>query len=228
MNTARIRLPTHKPLKILPWYVNCTLDPKEATKVAAHVSSCPICQREVDDLAKLFAKRARQMPKRPVDEARLDDLFARIDRYEGERRRTQHVERISLRERLLGMMDWLIARPALAGACAALVLAVIAVPVITSRMAEGPYEVLSDATAPTEQLRVRLRFQTAPAPADVERAVKASLAQQKLTNPYRIERQANGEYVVTFEKKPDIAAMSRLLEDLRRASNGADVAIDGG
>jgi anti-sigma factor RsiW len=229
MNTARIRLPTHKPLKILPWYVNCTLDPKEATKVAAHVSSCPICQREVDDLAKLFSARARLVPKRPVDEARLDDLFARIDRYEGERRKTQHVERISLRERVLGIMDWLIARPALAGACAALLLAVIAVPMLTSRMTDdGPYKVLETPGAATEQLRVRLRFQTAPAPADVERAVKASLAQQKLASPYRIERQPNGEYVVTFEKKPGVAAMSLLLEDLRRASNAADVAIDGG
>jgi anti-sigma factor RsiW len=229
MNTARIRLPTHKPLKILPWYVNCTLDPKEATKVAAHVSGCPICQREVDDLAKLFSTRARLVPKRPVDEARLDDLFARIDRHEGERRKTQPVERISLRERLLGIMDWLIARPALAGACAALLLAVVAVPMLTSRTADdGAYEVLETPGAATEQLRVRLRFQTAPAQADVDRAVQTSLAQQKLANPYRIERQPNGEYVVIFEKKPGVAAMSRLLEDLRRTSNAADVAIDGG
>jgi glucose/arabinose dehydrogenase len=156
-------------------------------------------------------------------------LFARIDRYEGERRKTQHVERISLRERVLGIMDWLIARPALAGACAALVLAVIAVPMLTSRTAEdGAYEVLETPGAVTEQLRVRLRFQAAPAQADVERAVQASLAQQKLANPYRIERQPNGEYVVVFEKKPGVEAMSRLLEDLRRASNAADVTIDGG
>ena len=230
MNTARLRLPTHKPLKILPWYVNCTLDPKEETKVAAHVSTCAICQREVEDLAKLFSARARVLPKRPVDEARLDDLFARIDRHEGERREAQRTEQRSLRETRPGFLDWLIARPALAGAVAALVLAVVAVPlVMNSRADRAPYEVLTGPdTAATEQMRVRLRFQRAATQADVDKVVQSSLAQLKLSLTYRVERQPNGEYVVIFDRKPSVSEMSRLLEELRRASTVAAVAIDGG
>jgi anti-sigma factor RsiW len=228
MNTARIRLPTHRPLKILPWYVNCTLDPREATKVAAHVRGCPICQREVEDLARLFSSRAKSLPKRPVEEARLDQLFARIDRYEMDRRREARTERRSLRDIVnTSLFGWLIARPAWTGAFAALILAVIAIPMLNQRTVERPYEVLSSENGVTEQLRVRIRFTGTATQEDVERLVRASLAQQQLTNPYRIERRGNGEYVVIFAQKPGVAEMSRLLEDVRESANVADVVIDG-
>jgi len=232
MNTARIRMPAHKPLKLLPWYVNRTLEPQEEAKVAAHVRGCSICQREVNDLAKLFATRARTVPPRPVNEARLDEVFARIDRYEAERgRQARRAESSrSLRESVLACVDWLIARPALPAAIAAVVLAAVAVPMLMPRAIDDnpSYTVLSDANPVAEPLRVRLRFQATTEPAAVERAVKTSLGQQKLTNPFKLERQANGDYLVIFEQKPSIAALSRLLDDLRHVPNVADVAIDDG
>ncbi len=231
MNTARQRLPAHKPLKLLPWYVNCTLEPQEAAKVAAHVRGCRICQREVNDLAQLFAERARAMPPRPVSETRLDEVFARIDRYEAERRReARPTESRSLRESVLALIDWLIARPALPAAVAALLLAVIAVPMLLPHAIDKSpsYTVLSDSSEVAEPLRVRLRFQAATEPAAAERIVKASLARQKLANPFKLERRPNGDYVVIFEQKPSIAALSQLLDDLRHATNVADAAIDDG
>jgi hypothetical protein len=231
MNTARLRLPAHKPLKLLPWYVNCTLEPQEAAKVAAHVRECPICQREVNDLAKLFATRARTVPPRPVNEARLNEVFARIDRYEAERgREARRAPAPSLRESVVAFLDRLIARPALPAAVAALVLAAITVPLLMPRAVDKSpsYTVLSDSNTVGEPLRVRLRFQAATEPAAAERIVKASLAQQKLANPFKLERRPNGDYLVIFEQKPSIAAMSRLLDDLRHAKNVADVAIDDG
>src|SRR5262249_46840250 len=153
------RLPAHKPLKLLPWYVNCTLEPQEAAKVAAHVRGCVVCQREVNDLAKLFAARARTVPQRPVNEARLDEVFARIDRYEAERAPARHAESRraesrSLRESLLAFVDWLIAKPALPAAFAALLLAVIAVPMLMPHAVDQSesYSVLSDSKSVAEPL----------------------------------------------------------------------------
>jgi hypothetical protein len=234
MNTARSRRLFHRPLKLLPWYVNSTLDPAEARKVAAHVSECLTCQREIGDLVKLFSGRARSLPKRPVDEARLDDLFARIDRYEAQPQSPSRVERVSLRQLLsTGIFGWLGARPALvAGAFAAVILAVIAVPTllqspVADRSAvESPYEVLSEEGVAGEPLRVRLRFATALHADAAERWVRSSLNQHKLTNAYRLEPRENGEYVVIFTKQPSVEALSRLLEDWRGAPNVVDVAID--
>lgn len=230
MNTARARRPFHRPLKTLPWYVNCTLDPKEARKVAAHVTGCLTCQREIEALVKLFSARARTMPKRSVNEAQLDELFGRIDRYEAQRQRPPRAERSSLREVLTtGIFGWLTARPALvAGALAVVILGVSVVPMVHSPTTESPYRVLSSDDAAAQPLRVRLRFQTAPTPDTVERLVRASLNQYKLASPYRIEQRANGEYIVIFERKPTVAALSRLLDAWRGAPNVADVAIDGG
>lgn len=234
MNTARLRHPLHRQLKLLPWYVNCTLEPKEARKMAAHVAECHICQREVDSLVRIFSARARTMPKRPVSEARLDDLFSRIDRYEGEKRREAQAERSSerpsLRQKLsTGIMDWLGVRPALlGGAVAAVVLGIVAVPLLRAPATDDSYKVLTSEQAPAEELRVRLRFQGAQSEADVKRLVQSGVAQQKLAGPYRVERRENGEYVVIFQKKPGLAALSQLLEVWRNAPGVTDVAIDGG
>jgi hypothetical protein len=172
------------------------------------------------------------VPPRPVNEARLDEVFARIDRYEAERGRPARPAQPSrsLRDAALAVVDWLIARPLVPAAVAALVLAVIAVPMLMPRAIDKSpsYTVLSDEKTLAEPLRVRLRFQAATEPAVAERAVKTSLAQQKLANPFKLERQPNGDYIVIFEQKPSIAAMSRLLDDLRHAPNVADVAIDDG
>jgi anti-sigma factor RsiW len=229
MNTARLRRPLHRQLKLLPWYVNCTLEPKEARKMAAHVTACEICQQEVGELVRLFSARARTVPKRPVDEARLDDLFSRIDRYEAERRRPARTERSSLRELLTtGIMGWLGARPALvAGALAIALLAVIGIPRLYSPTAESPYQVLTDENAPAEELRIKLRFQSATSADAVERLVRSGLTQQKLSNPYRIEQRATGEYVVIFEKKPSVAALSHLIDAWQNAPGVAEVTIDG-
>ena len=115
-------------------------------------------------------------------------------------------------------------------AVAAVVLAAVAVPMLMPHAADtsASYTVLSDSSEVAEPLRVRLRFQAATEPAVAERVVQASLAQQKLANPFKLERRPNGDYVVIFDQKPSIAAVSRLLDDLRHAANVADVAIDDG
>lgn len=244
MNTAR--RPFHRPLKELPWYVNCTLEPAEARKVAAHVSTCHTCQREVGELAKMFSDRARAMPRRPVQEARLDELFSRIDQYEAQRAQAPRTAAASaakgpsfraesLIERLNnGIFGWLTARPALAGGVFAAVIVAIALPALLRSPAavqpavDTPYEVLSTDSPATAELRVRVRFQGTQTPDVVNQWVKSTLTQHKLANAYRLEPRQNGEYVVIFREKPSIEAVSRLLEDWRGAPNVIDVAIDAG
>jgi hypothetical protein len=197
---------------------------------ATHVSDCEICRQEIDQLVRLFSARARTMPKRPVSEARLDELFGRIDRYEADRRRRPvRAERSSLRELLTtGIIGRLGARPALvAGALAIVFLAVVGIPRLYSPTAESPYQVLTDESAPAEELRIRLRFESATSAEAVERIVRSGLTQQKLSNPYRIERRDTGEYVVIFEKKPGVAALSHLIDIWQNAPGVAEVTIDG-
>lgn len=233
MNTARIRLPVHRPLKVLPWYVNRTLEPAEERKVAAHVRECPTCQREVGELARLFSTQARAMPKRPVSEARLDDLMGRIDPFEASQRKAPVVEQRSLGERLSARLsDWLGMRPALlAGGLAALVLAV-AIPTLLRDSShgltrtDGAYEVLSTNDAATEPLRVLVSFDDAQTPETVNQWVKSTLTGYPDAGSYDVEQRADGAYVVTFQKKPPLETVSRLLNDWRSTPNVAGVSLN--
>jgi anti-sigma factor RsiW len=229
MNIVSLRHLTHGPLKLIPWYVNCTLDEKESRRVAAHVRTCPMCQREVDDLAKIFSARARTLGAHPVDESQLDALLTRIENYESQQRRVAQEPPAGSSNSLSTMLfGWLPSRPALvAAASAALVLGIVTVPLLRQPAVAPAYRVLGSDEPANDQLRLRLQLQTDAAPDVVRRLVDASTAQYGLAGEYRVESHQNGEYVVIFAKKPPVDAMSRLLESLRAAPDVVGVAIDG-
>jgi hypothetical protein len=66
-------------------YVNGSLGARLLRDLEVHLCDCPACQRESGALAALFEAIAGSLPERQVDEARLNALIARIDRYEMER-----------------------------------------------------------------------------------------------------------------------------------------------
>jgi anti-sigma factor RsiW len=219
-------------LENLPWYVNGQLEPEEFHRVETHLGGCAACRREADGLAMLLSTHAAAIPDRPVDEARLDALFARIDRYEATRRErlvgVRNIARPSLWQRFReALASWLTMQPALvAGAFAAVLLAAVVVPVLRSQAPEVPqYEVLGPAT---DALSIRVRFQTAADATALERLIEASRTEGQLTGQYRIEKRTSTEYVVVFEQKPGIEAVSKVIQSWRSAPNVTEVAIDDG
>jgi hypothetical protein len=242
MDTVRSSDPMHRELELLlPWYVKGRLDANETRQVQAHLNKCPTCRAEADGLTKLFTVHEQTMVDRPVDEARLNDVFARIDAYEAQR--TQRAERLSSEgdprrssvwtnvwSRLGAMLsDWLSARPALlAGTFAALVLAVIAIPMLrTTTAPDDQYGLLSSGEPASESLSLRVRFTGTPTRQEVERLVQSSLRERKMQGAYRIEPRGSGEYVVTLQQKPSIDALSGLVGEWQSSPNVADVAIEG-
>ena len=125
---------THEEVqKVLPWYANHRLDAEASRRVEAHLADCAICRGDVDGLSTVLAAHERSLPERPVNEARLDALFARIDQHEAERRRApQRAEPTGVIARAV---QWLTVRPALAaGSLAAVLLATAG----TARTAKAP------------------------------------------------------------------------------------------
>lgn len=213
--------------QVLPWYVNKRLGTDQAQRVEAHMAGCPICRGEVDELAALFTAHDSGGADRPVNEARLDAVFARIDRYEAERRR-QADRRGRPRWDLLGigLLGWLIARPALvAGTFAAVALTVVAVPMLRSP-GEVPYQVLSSGEPAAEALRVRLEFQTAPDRGAIERVVSEGIAGRVSQAAYRVEQRSATEYLVIFAHKPPVTTVSDIVDSWSRAPNVRAAAID--
>lgn len=218
---------THEEVRtVLPWYANKRLDAGMSRRVEAHLAACAVCRGDVDGLNAMLAAHEQSLPDRPVNEARLDALFARIDRYEAERRRApQRTERRSL---FAGALQWIATRPALAGgSLAAVLLAVFMAPTLFQSPVEHEYSVLSTKGADAAAFVVRVGFKAPTEQAEVERTVAASLGEQ--TQPaYRVERRSATEYEIVFDSKPSVAAVGRMLTQLTGAPNVANAMIDDG
>lgn len=219
---------THEEVQaVLPWYANKRLDAGTSRSVEAHLAACAICRGDVDGLNAVLATHEQSLSERPVDEARLDALFERIDRYESERRRAPpRAERKGL---LASVLLWLTTRPALAaGALATVVLAVFMAPgLFESRAPVGhDYSVLSSKGADTAPFVVRVGFKTPIEQAEVERTIAASLGDQGIPT-YRVERRSPSDYAVVFDSKPSVAVAGQLLTQLSTSPDVASATIDG-
>jgi anti-sigma factor RsiW len=220
--------------RLLPWYVKGQLNPEQARQVDSHMQGCLACRREAEGLTQLFCAHTQLSKPRPVDEARLDALFARIDSYETSRRRQPPLARNtgSVLTRLREMLtEWLNTRLMLVGgACAAILLAVaIGVglePTALTPAVETQQQVLSSPTTTASKLRVKLQLRSAMSQAEVERLIAATLTERKVQLGYRVEQRSGAEYAVIFEQTPDLVVLSELLETWRGMPSVVDAGID--
>jgi len=220
---------THEEVqKVLPWYANKRLDAQASQRVEAHLAECPICRGDVDGLNAVLAAHEGSAPERAVNEARLDALFARIDKHEAERRRQpQPAQRVSLIARVV---RWFSVNPALAaGSVAAVFLAVFMVPGLQQQSNPGQaFSVLSSNKAATQPFSVNVRFATAPARGEVERLVTAALADSQDVPAYRIEQRSPTQFLIAFDSKPSVMLADRILTQLAGTPNVAAATIDAG
>ena len=72
---------------LLPWFVNGTLDSFEQSNVEEHLAACDRCRSAVDDLNAIRKAAGGHSATPLVPEPRIDQLNARIDRYENGKRR---------------------------------------------------------------------------------------------------------------------------------------------
>jgi anti-sigma factor RsiW len=218
--------------RLLPWHVKGQLDPERSRQVDMHLQGCLACRREAEGLTQLFCAHSQLNKPRPVDEARLDALFAKIDRYEESRRPQPPRARAAssmlsrLREVLMGWFFDTRLMLAAGGACAAALLAIIIGPMVSSPDVGIQHQVLSSPTQGADELRVKLQVRSATSQADVERIVATTLTERKLQIQYRIERRSAGEYALIFARKPDFAALSELLGAWSSAPGIASASID--
>lgn len=218
--------------RLLPWYVKGQLDPAQLRQVDLHLQGCLACQREAEGLTNLFCAHEQLNQPRPVDEARLNALFDRIEQFESSQRRQPPRDRTEasvfsqLRDMILGWFD---NRLMLIGsACAAALLIIVAAPMMLSPSIETQQQVLSSGTNAPNELRVKLQFRSAMSQAQVRRVVATALAERQLQIAYRIEQHSAGEYALVFEQKPDFAVLSALLEAWNKAPEVAAATIDDG
>jgi hypothetical protein len=225
---------THEEVqKVLPWYANKRLDAEESRRVEAHLAACPICRGDVEGLSTVFAVHERSLPDRPINEERLDALFARIDRHEAERRRAaKPIERTGFVARA---MQWLTTHPGLAaGSLATVLLAVFMSPALLQQQAQvgqepgHDFSVLGSKGAETAPFALRLSFDSAPASGEVERLVAASTGQAPSLPAYRIEQRSPTEFRVVFDRKPSVAAAGHMIAQLEGTPNVAAASIDAG
>jgi anti-sigma factor RsiW len=220
---------THEEVqKVLPWYANKRLDAQASQRVEAHLAACPICRGDAEGLNAVLAAHEGSAPERAVNEARLDALFARIDKHEAQRRRQpQSVERVGLIARA---MQWFRVNPALAaGSVAAVFLAVFMLPGLQQQPNPGQeFSVLSSNKAAAQPFVVNVRFATAPARGEVERLVAATLADSQDVPAYRIEQRAPTQFLIAFDSKPSVMLADRILTQLAGTPNVAAATIDAG
>jgi hypothetical protein len=223
---------THEEVqKVLPWYANKRLDADTSRRVETHLAACALCRGDLEGLNVTLAAHDRALPDRPVSEARLDALFARIDRHEAQRREaTQRDERGGQDVNVIArVMQWLTVRPAfVAGSLAAVLLAVFMAPVMFQAQDPLPqeFQVLSTKGAQAPFV-VRVQFTTATEQSEVERAVAAIVGGAAGLPGYRIEQRSPTDYAVVFDSKPSVAVAGQMLTQLGATPNVASASIDG-
>jgi hypothetical protein len=216
---------THEEVqKVLPWYANHRLDAEESRRVEAHLTACAICRGDVEGLTAMLAAHEKSLPERPVNEARLDALFERIDRHDAERRRGHS------RGETVPWWQWFTMRPALAaGSLAAVLLAVFMAPgLFETQQSAQEFSVLSQKGGEIAPFVVRVRFNTVPARDDAERSIASSIRQMPSLPAYRVEQRSSAEYAIVFESKPSVEAVGQLLTQLGGVANVASTAVDDG
>ncbi|MEO5494611.1 MAG: zf-HC2 domain-containing protein [Sphingomonas sp.] len=120
-------------LKLLPWYMNDTLDDAEAAMVEAHLAECPVCQREAESEHGL--KKGVTSLGVDVDQG-WAAIARKLDATDG-----PPIRRASVWRQRIGL-GW-----ATGGALAASV-ATIAIVSLPATKTADPYHTLGTATAP--------------------------------------------------------------------------------
>lgn len=227
---------THEEVqKVLPWYANHRLDAEESRRVEAHLAACAICRGDLDGLNTVLTAHEKSLPERPVNEARLDTLFSRIDQYEAQRRsvaagstgRQSPAGTVPVVARVL---QWLTMRPAFAaGSLAAVLLAVFMAPVLFQAQEPGQeFSVLSQKGAEAAPFVVRIQFSEALDRTDAERSIATSIGQTRSLPAYRIEQRSPTDYAIVFDSKPSVAVAGQLLTQLGGTQNVVSARIDEG
>jgi hypothetical protein len=223
---------THEEVqKVLPWYANKRLDADTSRRVETHLAACALCRGDLEGLNIALEAHERALPDRPVNEARLDALFGRIDRHEAQRRRTsQRDEQVGQDKNVFARaLQWLTGRPALAaGSLAAVLLAVFLAPVVfqAQEPAGREFQVLSTKGAEAAPFVVRVRFTAPTEQSEVERSVAASVGGAAELPQYKVEQRSPTDYAVVFDSKPSVAVAGQLLTQLGATPNVASATID--
>ncbi|MGO4222881.1 anti-sigma factor [Lysobacter sp. TAF61] len=128
--------------RLLPWYVNGTLDEGEHARVERHLGQCPQCQREVELLRGLAASRAAEHASPDPTAA-----FLRLrQRLQAPHSRPARSMAARTRQAWSGLSAWL--RPAVAVPCA-LALAMLGIVAYRADLpAPAMYRTLGDTPAP--------------------------------------------------------------------------------
>ena len=154
----------------IPWLVNGTLSPHEATRVRDHVGRCGACASEVDDQRRLAAAVAATAPPEPGAATSWQAIEARLgpqDKPAVPAARAPGLARMW--DGLRGLGARRLAGLSLGGGLVAAMLVLVVVP--APRTAE--YETLTEAGTPAGGEAIELRVRPAPG-ADPER-VRAAL-----------------------------------------------------
>ena len=143
--------------KLLPWFVNGSLNADEAVSVERHLASCPACRQEVERCRTLSAIAKSSGPRKPPAWAPSSRQFAQILGQVDAPHAASSAHRPSLARKL---RSWLVETPppmrwALA-LQAALIVALTGV-LLAPAPPDAPYETLSRGADPAAGERARLR-----------------------------------------------------------------------
>lgn len=82
MNESNDHLKHDNVERLLPWFVNGTLDPEEMNEVSRHVSGCEVCERAIAELS-VIRHGVRTHPATPiVPEPNVERLMVTVDAHE--------------------------------------------------------------------------------------------------------------------------------------------------